>query len=233
MILGTVNVPDFIATVVRSVVRELGGFEWLTMGLVYAESGFDPNAYGDFASNDPRYPETAGVSPLLVATGRDSAGQFIYAWYCSGGLLQLNVCGGQGTGRNDQVFDPWLNIQIGQPYISVAMLYAQQQGWQGEQFIREVARRSGHPGFVELDDPRLDTIVAKTLALILDANGDLAPWPAFDPSLATDEQPFNPLVGFWSEPFDPGDDATNDQLVTLHEIRIEELIDGSAVAAGR
>lgn len=190
---GRVDVNAYIACVIRSAVQRIGGFEWTTMGIVSAESGFNPNAVGD-----------AG---------------------CSIGLLQLNTCGGQGSdyaSNPDALKDPVLNMEVGQPYIARAVLYATQQGWTGERFIREVARRSGHPGFVPLDDSRLTAIYNATIRLITDSNGNLVPWPPFNPNdCATPPPAPPPPLGSWTEGPAP---TTRDQAVAAITRHLERMI---------
>jgi hypothetical protein len=197
--LGTVEVNDYIACVIRSKVIEIGGFEYITMGIVKSESAFDTNAVGD-----------AG---------------------CSIGLLQLNTCGGQGSdyvNNKDALKDPWLNLSIGQPFIARAIWYATTQGWQGERFIREVARRSGHPGFVDLNDARLTKIYQDTIALITDGAGHLVAWPPHDPRLCGGPPappPPPPPIGSWTEGPVPTNATEAFSAIERHAGRIDELVD--------
>lgn len=191
---GQVDVDSTIACIIRTAVDQIGGFAWVTMGIVMAESGFDPDAVGD-----------AG---------------------CSIGLLQLNTCGGQGSDyadNKDALKDPRLNMQVGQPAIARAVLYATQQGWTGERFIREVARRSGHPGMVALDDYRLNNIYNDTVQLITDAEGRLAAWPANDPRLCSGAPAPPPPLGSWSEGPAPQDVDEAFTAIERHAQRIDEL----------
>ncbi len=193
---GQVDVDSFIACIIRTAVDQIGGFAWVTMGIVMAESGFDPDAVGD-----------AG---------------------CSIGLLQLNTCGGQGSDyadNRDALKDPRLNMQVGQPFIARAVLYATQQGWQGERFIREVARRSGHPGFVDLDDYRLTNIYNDTVRLITDSAGRLAAWPPNDPRLCSGVVAPPPPIGSWNEGPAPADSTQADDAIKRHLDRVGELVD--------
>lgn len=196
MRLGQADVPDYIACVVRQAVAEIGGFDWTTMGIVSAESNFDPRALGD-----------GGLSF---------------------GLLQLYTAGGQGSdyaGHGEDLFDPKLNLAVGQPYIARAVLYATQQGWQGERFIREVARRSGHPGFVPLDDYRLTNIYQHTVRLITRSDGSLAAWPPHNPAICSGVPAPPPPLGSWAEGPAPATAQQADDYIRKHLERIGELVD--------
>lgn len=60
--------------------------------------------------------------------------------YCSWGLLQLNVCGGQGTGMTiAQLTDPETNLSVGVPPIALAFRRHGTNWW-------ETLQASGHPG---------------------------------------------------------------------------------------
>lgn len=68
---------------------------------------------------------------------------------CSSGLLQLNTCGGQGTGYTvEQLWDPVLNLDIGLPPLAIAFRMCWSADIPQETFIRCVMRNSGHPGNV-------------------------------------------------------------------------------------
>lgn len=196
MRLGRVDVPDHIACLVRQAVIEIGGFDWVVMGIVSAESGFDPNAVGD-----------AG---------------------CSIGLLQLNTCGGQGNdyrNNKDALKDPKLNLQVGVPPIAVATLQATQRGYTGERFIKEIARSSGHPGFVPLDDPRLEHIYDDTVRLITDNRGNLVKWPVHDPRRCSGAIAPPPPIGSWTEGPTPRTVAEADAAIVRHANRVGELME--------
>lgn len=192
--LGRVEVDDYIACVIRQSVLEIGGFEWIVMGIVSAESGFDPNAVGD--------------------NGR------------SIGLLQLYVDGGQGSAYRDNpdaLKDPKLNLRIGVPPIAVATLQATQRGYTGERFIKEVARSSGHPGFVSLDDPRLQHIYEDTLRLITDSRGRLVQWPPHDARVCAGAPAPPPPLGSWTDGPQPRTESEVEAAIEQHFERIGEL----------
>ena len=196
MRLGQVDVPDYIACLVRESTRRIGGFEWVVMGIVSAESAFDANAVGD-----------AG---------------------CSIGLLQLNTCGGQGNDyrdNRDALKDPQLNLNIGIVPIAVATLQATQRGYTGERFIREIARSSGHPGWVPLDDARLTNIYNKTMRLITNAAGALVAWPTHDARACSGAIPPPAPLGSWSEGPAPVTQAQLDAAIHRHLERMGELVD--------
>ncbi len=98
----------------------------LAYAIIAAESSFDPRAHALSAIED------------------------------SVGLLQLNRRGGQGTGYSvEQLMDPQLNLRLGLPAIRRAF----EQSWQPNidpfEFIYRVATRSGHPGDIPRNDPRI------------------------------------------------------------------------------
>jgi hypothetical protein len=194
--LGRVDVNDRIACLIRQAALDIGGYDWIIAGIVSAESGFDPNAVGD-------------------------AGRSI-------GLLQLYVDGGQGSAYRDNpdaLKDPKLNLSIGVPPIAIATLQATQRGYSGERFIREVARSSGHPGWVPLDDARLTHIYNDTVELITDRNGNLVPWPPHNPAACAGAPPPPPPLGSWSEGPTPATAAQADAAIHRHLERMSELVD--------
>ena len=195
MRLGQVEVNDYIACLVRETTRRIGGFEWIVAGIVSAESGFDPGAEGD-------------------------GGRSI-------GLLQLYVDGGQGSAYRDNpgaLKDPQLNLDIGIPPIAVATLQATKRGYTGERFIREIARSSGHPGWVPLEDYRLTNIYDHTIRLITDSKGNLVPWPTHNPAVCSGAIPPPPPLGSWSEGPDPLTEPAANTAIFRHLERIDELM---------
>jgi hypothetical protein len=216
--LGQVDVPDFIACTVRDVVRQVGGSEWIAMGIVSAESGFRAGALGDRAAGPDVVVGGITYHPYFdVATGN---------YYCSLGLLQLNLCGGQGAGYPvTTLLDARGNMLIGQRPIAIAEYAATLAGWTGERYIREVARRSGHPGFVALDDSRLTAIYNATVRLITDSRGNIVAWPPHDPRICAGTAPPPPPLGTWCEPFAATDSARADALIERHHERIAQLGD--------
>jgi len=194
--LGRVDVNDFIACCIRAEARNRNVDEWLAMGIVSAESAFDPNAMGD-------------------------AGRSI-------GLLQLYVDGGQGSAYRanpDALKEPKLNLRIGMEAIATAAIFARSQGWAGERFIREVSRRSGHPGFVDIADARLTAIFNATVRLITNAAGVIVAWPPFNAAACSGAPaPPHPL-GSWGEGPAPASAAQADAYIHRHLERIGELTD--------
>lgn len=90
---------------------------------------------------------------ILLAESGGKIGAYAGGNEDSVGLFQLNRAGGQGVGYSrEQLSDPITNAIIASKAISNSY---QQYG----DDIREVARKSGHPGYkVPLDDERLDKI---------------------------------------------------------------------------
>jgi hypothetical protein len=193
---GQVEVNDVIACIVRDETHKIGGFDWLNMGIALAESGLMSNAVGD-----------AG---------------------CSIGLFQLNTCGGQGSAyadNPDALKDPRLNCRIGIPPIAVATWQATVRGYAGERFIREVARSSGHPGWVGLEDARLTHIVNSVKRLITNARGQIVAWPEFDPRVCAGGPLPPPPLGSWTEGPAPRDATEADGAIHRHLERMGELVD--------
>lgn len=215
---GQVDVNDTIACLMRERVASDGGEPWILFGIVAAESGFAPNAVGDRASGP-----SVTVGNQSYAPYRDPNG----AYWCSLGLLQLNLCGGQGVGYSPTtLFDPRRNLEIGYRPIAIATIQAYQRGYTGERFIREIARSSGHPGFVPLEDARLTSIVNHTVRLITDSRGNLAPWPAYRPSDCGAAVPAPPPpIGSWAEGPAPANSQQADDAVHRHLERIGDLVD--------
>nr|MBF6606957.1 transglycosylase SLT domain-containing protein [Chloroflexota bacterium] len=138
--LGRVNVPDTIACVIRDEADKINCPQYIALGIAMAESAFDPNAVGDNG--------------------------------CSIGLFQLNTCGGQGSdyaNNKDALKDPRLNAKIALLPIAGAVYNCTLNGNHGEDLIRCVAVNSGHPGHVDLHDPRVTNIFNDCMLLIFNA----------------------------------------------------------------
>ncbi len=192
--LGQLDVPDYVACVIRTEAQRQGCPEYLAVGIAGAESGWDPNAVGD--------------------NGR------------SIGLFQLYLDGGQGSDYRDNpdaLKDPKLNARIAIRPITVAAYAATIAGYAGERFIREVARRSGHPGFVALDDSRLTSIVGYCVQLITDASGRIVPWPQLDLRQCADVPSPPPPLDGWSEGPVPISTDQKIDAIERHAQRINEL----------
>lgn len=192
---GRVTVNDRIACLIRAECARQGCPEYIAMGIVSAESGFDPNAVGD--------------------NGR------------SIGLLQLYVDGGQGSAYRDNpdaLKDPVLNLSIGIRPIALAAFEATRRGYTGERYIREVARSSGHPGFVDLNDARLTNIVNATYRLIFNADGSFAQWPPNDPRNCGGTPPPPPPIGSWTEGVAPRNEEEAEAAITAHLVRVVQLL---------
>lgn len=73
---------------------------------------------------------------------------------CSHGLLQLNACGGQGTGMSwSQLTNPWINLDVGFQPIATAFRNTWTANIPQQTFLREIMRHSGHPGNVPDGNP--------------------------------------------------------------------------------
>ena len=192
--LGQVQVDDFIACCIRTAVQQIGGFEWVTMAIVDAESGFDPNAVGD-----------AGCSIGLLQLNT-----------CGGQ-------GSDYANNRDALKDPKLNLQIGQPFIARATLVATQEGLTGDDFMREVCRLSGHPGGIPRNDPRLDPYVVAMHRVITNAAGQLVAWPPNNPALCAGGVAAPPPLGSWAEPLNPQNKDQAQQVIEAHLARVDQL----------
>lgn len=75
------------------------------------------------------------------------------------GLLQLNRDGGQGTGYPvETLLDPESNLRIGLPYIARALAQSVDVYGDPHTLVFAVSVKSGHPGPVAPEDPRIKTI---------------------------------------------------------------------------
>lgn len=193
MLLGQVEVNDYIACAIRAAAIFASTDEHVAMAIAMAESGFDPNIEGD-----------AG---------------------CSIGLFQLNTCGGQGSdyaNNKDALKDPKLNANIAIRAIAVAVLQFRDAGLPVDVYVREVARHSGHPGYVDLNDQRLLNIRDDFFRLVINSAGQLAPWPPFDGRLCADAPAPPPPLGSWSEGVNP---TTKDQATAAIEAHFQRVSD--------
>ncbi len=208
---GSVDVNDTIACIIRSAAAFAGTDDHVAMAIAMAESGFDPDAVGD-----------AG---------------------CSIGLFQLNTCGGQGDDYRDNraaLKNPWLNASIGIIAIARAVFRYKDRGLTPDVYIREVARHSGHPGFVPLDDRRLIAIMDAYFRLLFHPTRGLIAWPPNDagncreaagppapppPPSPPPLTPPPPPLGSWSEGPAPRDNAQADEAIKRHLDRVGELVD--------
>lgn len=76
------------------------------------------------------------------------------------GGLQLNIDGGQGTGYPvETLLDPEANLRIGLPHIARALAATNEPGADLHTLVWRISTRSGHPGNVAKDDPRILTIL--------------------------------------------------------------------------
>lgn len=215
---GQVEVNDVIACIVRDETHKIGGFDWLSMGIALAESGLHSSAAGD-----PAPGPTVTVGGRTYQAHQDPRNG---RYYCSWGLFQLNVCGGQGVGRSrEELQDPRINCQIGIRPIAVATWQATVRGYTGDRFIREVARSSGHPGFVPLDDSRLTHIVNSVQRLITNASGAIVAWPQFDGRVCSGGPAPPPPLGSWTEGPAPTTAQQADDAIHRHLERMGELVD--------
>lgn len=193
---GQIDVDDTIACIIRDEARKANIPEFLPMGIAGAESGFDPDAEGD-------------------------AGRSI-------GLFQLYLDGGQGSdyvNNPGALKNPRLNAQIAMPYIVNAYFWASQQGYTGEDLIRQVAVHSGHPGRVDPHDYRVDNIVRWTKELITDGAGHIVDWPPFNAAACAGLPPPPPPIDSWSEGPAPQNRDEADAAISAHAERIGQLVD--------
>jgi hypothetical protein len=194
--LGTVQVDDFIACVIRTEAQAQGCPEYIAMGIAMAESGFDPNAVGDNGCS-------IGLFQLNTCGGQ----------------------GSDYANNKDALKDPKLNARIAIHPITVAAFEASAAGYQGEQWIRWVCAHSGHPGNVALNDPRITNIFADTMHLITNAAGQLTPWPANNPAVCGGAVPPPPPIGSWAEPLNPANKDQAQQVIEAHFQRISDLFE--------
>lgn len=123
----------------------------LWAAILYAESGGRPDAYAGGAED-------------------------------SVGLFQLNRAGGQGTGYDaDWLGVPRNNASIAKRSILAAYQEIAPDGVLTPDRVAEIAIRSGHPGPVPQNDPRVQRIVAL--------------WRQADASSQTDDSLWNALTG--------------------------------------
>lgn len=191
---GSIDVDDTIACIIRSEAQRQGTDEHACMGIAMAESGFDPNAEGD--------------------NGR------------SIGLFQLFVDGGQGSDYKDNpdaLKDPRLNAQIGIHAIALAVLRFANRGLAPDQYIREVARNSGHPGWVDLEDRRLIAIMNDYFALLFDPVRGLIAWPPNDPRRCDNVIPPPPPLAGWTEGATPQSKDQAQAAIERHFQRVNDL----------
>jgi hypothetical protein len=142
--------PDTLDAVIRDEAQRAGAPLDLVYAIIAVESGFNPSAHVDNALED------------------------------SVGLLQLNRRGGQGAGYPvDFLQDPRNNLRIGLPAIVTAFHQVWQPGLNAYDFIYQVATRSGHPGPVPRDDPRIRRL-AQVWSCFYPAAGDLYLAPGAD-----------------------------------------------------
>jgi hypothetical protein len=193
---GQVDVDDIIACIIRDEARKANIPEFVPMGIAAAESGFDPNAEGD--------------------NGR------------SIGLFQLYLDGGQGSdyvNNPEALKNPRLNAQVAMPPIVNGYWWAVQQGYTGEDLIRQVAIHSGHPGRVDPHDYRVDSIYNWTVQLITNGAGAIVAWPPFNSAVCAGLPPPPPPIDTWSEGSQPTNRDEADAAISRHAERIGQLVD--------
>lgn len=214
---GQYAIDDFIACVIRDEARKANIPDWLPMGIAGAESGWDPNALGDEVSGP-----TVTVGGHTYNSYRDPASG---RYYSSIGLFQLNVCGGQGSGYNPaDLLNPRLNTQIAMAPIAAAYVWAANNGYAGIDLVRQVAIHSGHPGYVDPMDYRVQNIADVTMRLLFNADGTWAQFPPFNASVCAGLPPPPPPLDSWSEGPLPASRQDADNLIERHLDRVGELI---------
>ena len=125
---------------------------------------------------------------IAVESGFNPSARNLSAIEDSVGLLQLNRLGGQGQGYSvAQLMDPRFNLRVGLPPIRRAY----EQAW-GEdvppfEFLYQTATRSGHPGPIPRNDPRMIRIATIFACFHHGVGGttdEPYPWFVFVPSPA-------------------------------------------------
>ncbi len=216
-VFGRHSINDVVACVLRDESHRANIPEFYSMGIAGAESSWRPNALGDEAAGP-----THAVGPRTYNTYRDPA---TGRYYCSLGLLQLNICGGQGTGYSpESLLDARTNARIGTSRIAAAVVSVARDGLTGEVAIAEVAIRSGHPGPVARSDSRVRRIVTITAEILFLADGRYATWPTFDPTVCAGIPAPPPPLDTWSEGPRPASEAQAEAAIERHLDRIGELI---------
>lgn len=212
-LLGQVQVPDYQACAIRLAAQFAGTDEHVAMAIAMTESDFDAAAEGDEA-----FGPDVTVNGVVYHPYQDpQSGRF----YCSLGLFQLNMCGGQGAGHTAaELFDAKSNSDIAIRAIALAVMQYAHTGLPFERYVREVARHSGHPGYVALDDQRLVDISNNALRLVFNGAGQLSPWPPNNPAVCAGGLNAPPPLGTWAEPLNP---ATKDQAQTVIEAHFERV----------
>ncbi len=170
MQLGQYNVPDDIATVIRRSAIDNLVPEWFAMGIAGAESDWKADACGDTHSN-----------PTVVVGGNTYTAPYCpykNTYACSWGLLQLNLCGGQGVGfTREQLIDPAMNCSIGMPSLAGGARAADNAKATGRHWVYIACINSGHPGWVPENDSRIDVYWNVCLKLMFNSDGSWAIWP--------------------------------------------------------
>lgn len=215
--LGRVTVDDYIACVIRTEAALQGCPPYIALGIAMGESGFNQGALGDQAPG----PTVVGADGTVYNPYRDPATGL---YYCSLGLFQLNVCGGQGVGYDPRtLLIGTVNAKIGIHPITVAVFTQTAAGYTGEALLRQVCIHSGHPGLVDPNDPRVTALVHDMYLLIFNADGSFAQWPANNPALCAGAPPPPPPLGTWSEPFTPTTQDQAQQVIEAHFQRVSDL----------
>jgi len=102
----------------------------------------------------------------------------------------LNVCGGQAVGISEGVLrDPVYNTARAMPHLQYGANVATENGATQKAWVWQAAINSGHPGFVPIDDYRINIIWQISLKLIFNADGSWAVWPTLPGEIPTPEHP--------------------------------------------
>lgn len=121
----------------------------------------------------------------------------------------MNVCGGQAVGISEGTLrDPVYNTARAMPPLQYGANVATENGAEGKAWVWQASINSGHPGFVPIDDYRINTIWAIALKLIFNADGSWAVWPT--------------LPGELPEPEHPTTEWTELHALTLRLLQIQE-----------
>lgn len=158
--------PAFLDDIIRDESELLDVPIEFPFGIIAAESAFNIDACGDVVPAGQWFQDVNGHWYTIWA---DSNGVPWRVYGCGGqpftagrshGLMQLNTAGGQGSGYTyAQLHDARTNVRIGLQYISGALNVCNGVYLDPDDALACVATRSGHPGLVPFDDPRVVTIV--------------------------------------------------------------------------
>lgn len=179
---GQFTINDDIATIIRKEARRLNVPEWFAMAIAGAESDWNPSACGDTHPNKDVVVGAQTYKAMFCA--------YKNTWACSWGLFQLNICGGQGYSADwGRLISAQYNTEIAMPHLQYGASVATENGAEGKAWVWQASINSGHPGFVPIDDYRINAIWGIALKLIFNADGSWAVWPTLEGEIPTPEYP--------------------------------------------